>query len=380
MQSKRPVLANVERLNRYMDKHGLDAVIARSGQNYNYLSGIAYPGTLARFMDNTSLLRACILYWPRKGAPIAIVNRAAEKLTLRDSWVSKCEIYEAYAESPYVKLCELLKREGMSEAQIGFEKDFISAQHWEQIQGALPKMKMVDVTPIMDAVRWVKTEGEIEQFRLGADLLDDAFLEVFPTVRAGETERDVHSRIVYSCMRRGATWAHGLLNSSRNTISYGGEGDFKFARGDIIRTDYLAFLPGGYPGHQSRNVVIGAPTEEQKRDYRITRDVYRAAMEQCMPGKKVSELFAFTVAEFKKHGWDYKTGSGLMGHGVGAWWHQQEPILCAGSEHVLEEGMVLAMEPHPIMHIHIQDMIVVRKNGPELLSKKMSTDEMFVAG
>jgi len=38
---------------------------------------------------------------------------------------------------------------------------------------------------------------------------------------------------------------------------------------------------------------------------------------------------------------------------------------------------VLALEPH-IGHWHIQDMIVVRPNGPVLLSDKMSTDEPFV--
>jgi hypothetical protein len=39
--------------------------------------------------------------------------------------------------------------------------------------------------------------------------------------------------------------------------------------------------------------------------------------------------------------------------------------------------MVLAIEPHR-GHWHIQDMIVVRKNGPKLLSDRFSTREMFV--
>ena len=43
---------------------------------------------------------------------------------------------------------------------------------------------------------------------------------------------------------------------------------------------------------------------------------------------------------------------------------------------LLEDGMVIAMEPH-LGHWHIQDMWVVRPNGPELISAKMSTERIF---
>ena len=69
----------------------------------------------------------------------------------------------------------------------------------------------------------------------------------------------------------------------------------------------------------------------------------------------------------------------LIGHGVGAWWHQQEPILRRKSELVLEEGMVLALEPH-VNFWHLQDMVLVTDGAPLLLSPKFSTDEPFVAG
>ena len=42
---------NVDRLHEFMDRERLAAVVARSGQNFTYLSGLAYPGTLARHVD-----------------------------------------------------------------------------------------------------------------------------------------------------------------------------------------------------------------------------------------------------------------------------------------------------------------------------------------
>ena len=48
---QRDIMANVERLHRLMDQHGCAAIVARSGKNFTYLAGFAYPGTLARHLD-----------------------------------------------------------------------------------------------------------------------------------------------------------------------------------------------------------------------------------------------------------------------------------------------------------------------------------------
>jgi hypothetical protein len=82
------------------------------------------------------------------------------------------------------------------------------------------------------------------RLKAAADLLDDASLAGFPTVRPGETERDVHSRLVESGRRRGAQWAHGILNARRNTVAYGGEGETVFQAGDIRRKDDVSYSHG----------------------------------------------------------------------------------------------------------------------------------------
>ena len=69
----------------------------------------------------------------------------------------------------------------------------------------------------------------------------------------------------------------------------------------------------------------------------------------------------------------------LAGHGVGPWQHQQEPYMVPSSTQVLEEGMVVALEPH-IGYWHLQDIVLVTGDSPRLLSHLFSTDEMLVAG
>lgn len=373
---KRKNIANLARLNALMDEAKLDALVLRSGQNFTYLSGVVYPGTLQRHMDLTDSTRPVLLVWPRNGKPVIVTNKTAAGLVERDGWVDDFFLYEAYVESANEKLAEVLKQKGLASSRVGFEKDYWSAAHWEAMRKILPGMNMEPCTDLMDRVRWIKTDAEVELIRQGADLLDDAYLEAFGRIRPGDTERKVHADIIGTCLRLGFEWAHGIFNVFRNTVPYGGESDMVIEKGDAIRTDYVGYLLS-YPGHQSRTVIVGEPTAEQKRDYAINLDVHRRLMDRCRAGANVHDLWAFTMGEYRKAGWpDHHM---LIGHGVGCWWHQQEPILRRKSAHVLEEGMVLALEPH-VNFWHLQDMVLVTKGAPELLSPKFNTDEPFVAG
>lgn len=370
----RDIIANVERLQQCMDQAHCAAIVVRSGKNVTYLAGFAYPGTLARHLDFPDSPREVLLVWPRQGEPVLITNHYAAPLARRDSWLSRIEVYDDYAESPYTLMADLLRQMGLHEETVGFEKTYLSAARWEEIHHLLPHLKMRDCTEMMAQVRWIKTPGEIRLLQEAADLLDEAYLEVFPAVRVGETERDVHSRIVQSCIRRGAQWVHGILNASRNTVVYGGEGDTMFQPGDIIRNDYVAYYHG-YPGHQSRTVVVGKPSEEQRRTYAIMRDIYRGTIKQCCVGVKASTIHAFAEKQFRQHG--YPDRISLVGHSVGAWWHQQEPYIVPTCHQELEAGMVLALEPH-VGFWHLQDLVEITSDGPNLLSDRFNTDEMFV--
>jgi Xaa-Pro aminopeptidase len=357
-----------------MDANGLDAVAVRTGVNFTYLAGIALPGTLARHLDLANTVRGFMLIWPRKGEPIIVLDSFAKTLVARDSWVGNIVVYNAYVESLYTRVANVLQDIGLANARVGFEKDGLSAKYWEEIQQALPRLQMIACSRMMDEVRWIKTTEEIELQKTLADLLDDVYLEVFPTIRPGESEREVHARITESCLRHGFSSVHGILNSSSNHVMYGGESDLQFRIGDFVRNDYVAYSKG-YAGHQSRIAILGPPTDEQKRGYDLTLDVHRRTIERCRAGVTAGEIYSFVVDEFKKNNIEYTAS--LVGHGMGPWFHQQEPVLRRESEIEIEEGMILAVEPQRL-HWHLQDLIVIEQGKPRLLSDKFSTDRLFV--
>jgi Xaa-Pro aminopeptidase len=373
-QPGRTILANVDRLNRYMDEHDLAAVAVRSGVNFTYLSGMPMPGTLARHLDIASTVRGFMVLWPRAGEPTIVLDAFAERLARRESWIKHVEVYQAYEESLYTKVAAIIADRGVAAARIGFEQDALSAAHWEEIQRASPRLTMVNCSRLMDQVRWIKTDAEIALQKKAADLLDDVYLDVFPTIRDGDTERTIHARLVAACIDRGCAFVHGILNSSSNDVMYGGESGVQFRKGDFVRNDYVAYLEG-YPGHQSRLAILGSPTQDQRRGYDLTLDVHRKTIDRCRAGVTAGEIYSFVVQEFKKHRIDYTAS--LVGHSMGPWFHQQEPVLRRGSDIVLEKGMIIAVEPQRL-HWHLQDLVLIGDGRPEIISDKFSTDEPFV--
>lgn len=375
--STRSVLVNVDRLHRLMDDEGCAAIVARSGKNFTYLSGVAYPGTLARHLDFPDTPRDVFCIWPRSGEPVVVTHHAGYAVTARDGWVDDIEVIEDYVETGIQGVGKVLRRLGLETEKIGLEPGYISAVRWREVERELPKATLFDCNALMDAVRWIKTPAEVALLREAAELQDRAHIEVFSALAEGDTERLIHARMVEACMRRGATHVHGILNSSSNPDIYSGEGDRPFEAGDVIRTDYVSYLDG-YPGHQSRLFSLGEPTVQTRSRYQAYVDIYRALADFCRPGRKSREVWQFAHDRLIAAGFVHTLGS-MVGHSVGAWFHQQDPVLLRTEERPIEEGMVIALEPYSDFW-HLQDMFWIGPDGNELLSPGFDTSTLFVIG
>ncbi len=369
-------MTNVARLHDFMDLDGCSAVVARSGKNLTYLTGVAFPGSQGRHVDFADSPREVYVVWPRQGEPVIVVGTVGVARIRRDSWVSTIEEYRDYGQTAAGRTAEVIRKLGLEKSRLGFEKTCLSAVRWEEFARLLPDAEKFDCTEMMDSVRWIKTPGEMELLRRAADLLDRTYIEVFSQAREGNTEREVHSRMIQGCMARGAEIVHGFLNTSRNKSTYLGESDNTFGSGDIVRTDYVSYL-NGYPGHQSRCFVVGKPSKVQAETYRKYREAHYTIIDACRPGIRANELYSLANGTLRSYG--LGGADTMVGHGVGPWFHQQDPLLVADCETQLKEGMILAVEPYA-EHWHLQDLILVTKNEPELLSATFDTQELFVIG
>ncbi len=366
-----------QRIYKLLESGGLDGAVCLSGKNVVYLAGVRLPGTLGRLQDFPFSPRPCIVVWPRTGDPILVVPQMSEPFHRRHSWIADIRPYQEYAAQPYEALASVLESAGLGSGCLGMDLEAVSERQIGELRRRLPRAAWIDLSDALDAIRSVKTPAETEIIEQSGRLQDEAFLEVFASAREGDTERELHARMVAGCLRRGAEFAHGLMQFGRNPVLYGGEGDTRLHRGDIIRTDYVSYLEG-YPANLSRVAVLGPPSQEQREMYTMLFDIHQVTLRtKLWAGVPANQVYQFVADQFASYG--LKLEAALVGHSLGIWFHQEEPVLAPSETAVLQAGMVICLEP-ALGHWHLQDEILVTDGQPRLLSKEFDTSEIFAMG
>lgn len=156
---------------------------------------------------------------------------------------------------------------------------------------------------------------------------------------------------------RNATIPHALAN------------DIVFQAGDVLVTGATAPI-WGYVSELERTMILGAPTDEQKRlfDHMVAlQDLAFAAIE---PGRTCSEVDSEVRAYFAKHDlndhWKHHTG-----HCIGLRYHEG-PFLDVGDDTVIQVGMVFTVEPGvyapEVGGFRHSDTVAVTADGIEMLT------------
>lgn len=117
---------------------------------------------------------------------------------------------------------------------------------------------------------------------------------------------------------------------------------------DICSVDFGVRLDG-YCGDSARTIAIGKITEDKQRLMDITLGMLNLAIANIAPGRKWSEIAAMMQQMAENAG--YSVVRDLVGHGIGTQMHEEPQVPNFVSRYllrndiVLEEGMVLAVEP-----------------------------------
>lgn len=374
----REPLYNSAELERMFASHGYDAIVARSGRNVAYLTGMRFPGTLGRLQDFAHSPRTAVVIWPREGEPTLFASHIAAGVARRHSWVADIRGYTEYSESPFVLAARAIVERGLAHGRIGVERREIGAAQWDAFAAELPYAELLDCTDALEAVRNIKTPAELALLRTAAEIQDEAHLEVFGSARSGDSERDLHARMIAALLRLGCDSAHGMLQASTNLVTYGGEGDTPIERGVAVRTDYVSYLEG-YAANLSRMAVMGPPSPEQQALYATLLRVHRTTIASALrPGVEAREVYRIFHEQMDAAG--HPRVAGLVGHSIGVWWHQEEPMLVPSEARPLRPGMVVCLEPILDGFWHLQDEILIRDDEPELISTRFDTGGLFEMG
>jgi Xaa-Pro aminopeptidase len=264
--------------------------------------------------------------------------------------------------------------------RVGFESVHVSHDMWTTL-GTDESREFMPTKAMVEALREVKTEQEIELLRAAVLLNEKIFLEVLGTVGADTKEADLVAEIEYRSRK------HGASGTSFDPIVASGPNSSKpharFTQDLIVPGTPLTFdmgmLLGGYCSDMTRTVFFRDCPPKWEKIYNIVRQAKDSANDAVRPGKLGKEIDAVARQVITDAGYGDKFGHGL-GHGVGLEVHEG-PRLAQVAEMELRVGNVLTNEPGIYLPgeggIRIEDMFVVRADGPENLNT-LSTDIQVV--
>jgi Xaa-Pro aminopeptidase len=238
-------------------------------------------------------------------------------------------------------------------------------------------------TAVMEDARKVKTEDEIECLRMVAAIAEAGFQQVVENARPGKRESEVWGDVTRELWRHGAFVGGGYLTSGPNTWPkhQANTTDRMMRPGDLVYADMYNI---GYLGYRScyyRTFSLGEPTQAQKDAYETARDNLYDVLERIEPGATTDDVSqGFPDMEGEHAEWydadeHWQMTTNHWAHGLGLQLYEV-PLIWRGisEDHPieLEEGMVMAVEtqePADRQGVRVEEMVVVRENGVEILSQ-----------
>jgi Xaa-Pro aminopeptidase len=154
-----------------------------------------------------------------------------------------------------------------------------------------------------------------------------------------------------------SSWAHAVAHA------------IEFRAGDMLVTETSAPV-WGYNAELERGMVIGPPTDEQRRLFGHVVAAQEAAFAAIHPGATCADVDGAVMRYFEQNDllpyWRQHTG-----HGIGLRNHEA-PFLDLGDHTVLEPGMVFTVEPglydSELGGFRHSDTVAVTEHGVELLT------------
>jgi Xaa-Pro aminopeptidase len=228
----------------------------------------------------------------------------------------------------------------------------------------------------------VKDAEEIARIRAAAALADAAFQAICSRLAAGRTEAEVANELEFEMRRRGArkgSFEAIVAAGARSSLPHAQATRAVIGPRDPVLFDWGAELDL-YCSDCTRVVFLKPPGRKWRRIYEAVRVAQQKAIAALRPGASCKEVDGVARTHIAKAGHrnDFRHG---LGHGVGLRVHEA-PTLGMRSEDTLAEGMVVTVEPGIYLAgwggVRIEDTVVVRRDGAEVLSSLPKTLEAAI--
>jgi len=254
---------------------------------------------------------------------------------------------------------------------------------------SLGEVTRADVRPIADAVEdqmAIKSEAELALLRESCKWGNLAHTLLQRYTRPGVSETEVENRAsteaTYAMLdaigpiyRAQSIWYSGASAGYRGQIGRNAAiphalpNNIVFQAGDVLVTGATAPV-WGYHSELERTMVIGPPSDEQKRLFEHMVALQDLAIDTIRPGVPCAEVDRRVRAYYDDHGlWEHWRHH--VGHAIGLRYHEG-PFLDRGDATEIRPGMVFTVEPGlyaaSVGGFRHSDTVAVTEDGVEWLT------------
>ena len=198
-----------------------------------------------------------------------------------------------------------------------------------------------------------KSPEEIERMAAAGSILVRTMnllaAKIRPGVTTGELDRAaekfIRSQGAEPAFKGYRGFPGSICTSPNSMIVHGIPGPYKLARGDILSID-IGVIREGWVADAARTFPVGPISPIARKLLTVTEESLFLAVEQCRPGNRLGDVSHAVQAHVEAAG--LSVVRTLVGHGIGRSMHEEPQIPNHGNPGtgiVLEEGMVLAVEP-----------------------------------